>query len=147
MEPLIRAAALYAVLWALFRIAGRRTLSELTTFDLLLLLIVAEAVQQALIGRDNSITTAVLAIVTLLGIDIVLALAQRRWPGVGRWLNGVPTVIVADGRPLLARMRRARVDIDDVLEAARRSQGIDRLEDIRLAVLERSGGISIIPKS
>lgn len=147
METVVRAAAIYGILWLLFRIAGRRTLSELTTFDFLLLLIVAEAVQQALIGDDFSVTTAVLVITTLLTIDIGLSLAQRRWTVVGKWLNGVPTVIVEDGRPLEGRMRRARVEIDDVLEAARRSQGIESLDQIKLAVLERSGGISIVPKS
>jgi uncharacterized membrane protein YcaP (DUF421 family) len=146
MDTVIRTAAIYLLLWLLFRIAGRRTLSEMTTFDFVLLLIVAEAVQQAIIGDDFSVTTAVLAIVTLLALDISVAAVQQRRPRVDRWLNGVPTVIVADGQPLGERMDRARIDIADVMEAARR-QGIERMDQIKFAVLERGGGISVIPKS
>jgi uncharacterized membrane protein YcaP (DUF421 family) len=71
---------------------------------------------------------------------------QRWWPPLGKVFNGVPTVIVEEGRPLRDLMQRARVEEDDVLEAARRLQGLERMEQIKYAVLEKSGGISIIPK-
>ena len=147
MDTILRAAAIYIVVWLLFRIAGRRTLAELTSFDLVLLLIVSEAVQQALLGDDASVTAAVLVIVTFLLIDIVLAGVQQLWPTTEKVFSGVPTVIVENGRPLAERMRRARVGEDDILEAARRQQGLERIEQIKYAVLERSGGISIIAKA
>jgi uncharacterized membrane protein YcaP (DUF421 family) len=71
---------------------------------------------------------------------------QRRWPPIGKVFNGIPMVIVEDGRPLRELMERARVEEDDVLEAARQLQGLERMDQIKYAVLEKSGGISIIPK-
>jgi uncharacterized membrane protein YcaP (DUF421 family) len=146
MDAVLRASAIYFFVWLFFRLAGRRTLAEMTTFDFVLLLIVAEAVQQALLGEDFSVTNGLLVVVTLLAIDIALAAAQRRWPRVGKVFSGVPTVIVADGRPLKELMERARVEGEDVLEAARRLRGLERMDQIRYAILEKSGGISIIPK-
>jgi uncharacterized membrane protein YcaP (DUF421 family) len=146
VDSVLRAASMYVFLMLIFRVAGRRTLSEMTSFDFVLLLIVSEATQQALIDEDNSFTGALLVILTLVGIDIGLSLWKRRSPGLERWLEGTPTVIVADGRPLEDAMKWARVDASDVLAAARELQGLERLEQIKYAVLECNGGITIIPK-
>jgi uncharacterized membrane protein YcaP (DUF421 family) len=146
MDSVLRAGAIYLVLLVLFRIAGKRTLSEATTFDFVLLLIIGEATQQALLGEDFSLTNAFLVIVTLIGIDIGFSWWEQRWPPLGKWLEGVPLVIVEQGQPLHERMKRVRVSEADVLTAARELQGLARMEQIQYAVLERSGGISIIPK-
>jgi uncharacterized membrane protein YcaP (DUF421 family) len=142
MDAVLRAAAIYVVLLLAFRIAGRRTLAEMTPFDLVLVFIIGEATQQALLGQDFSVTNAVLVIVTLLYLDIVMSLAKERSGTFEKLIDGVPTIIVADGRPLTERMRRARAD---VMEAARRLHGIERWGQIKYAVLEVSGGISVIP--
>jgi uncharacterized membrane protein YcaP (DUF421 family) len=146
MDSVLRGAAIYLFLMVLFRVAGKRTLSDVTTFDFVLLLIVGEATQQALLGEDFSLTNAFLVILTLIGLDIAISLWQQRWPGLAKWLEGVPLVIVEHGQPLRERMRRARVSEDDILTAARERQGLARMDQIQYAVLERSGGISIIPK-
>jgi uncharacterized membrane protein YcaP (DUF421 family) len=146
VDSVLRAVAVYLFLMVLFRVAGRRTLSEMTNFDLVLLLIVSEATQNAMIGEDYSLTNGFLVILTLIGLDIGLSLFKGRMPRVDRWLEGVPTVIVEDGRPLKDLMERARVDESDVLAAARALQGLERMDQIKYAVLERNGGISIIPK-
>jgi uncharacterized membrane protein YcaP (DUF421 family) len=146
MDAVLRAAAVYVVLLLVFRIAGRRTLAEMTPFDLVLVFIIGEATQQALLGQDFSITNAVLVIVTLLFLDIIMSLAKDRSRTFEKLIDGVPTIIVADGRPLTERMRKARVDEQDVMEAARRLHGIERLDQIKYAVLEVSGGISVIPR-
>ncbi len=146
MDSVIRAAVIYVFLLVLFRISGRRTLSELTSFDLVLLLIVSEATQQALIGEDYSMTGAMLVILTLVFLDIALSLFKQRAPRLEKWLEGLPTVVVEDGKPLLEVMHRARIDESDILAAARELQGLERMDQIKFAVLERSGGISIIPK-
>ena len=147
MDAVLRAAAIYAFLLVLFRIAGKRSLSESTTFDLVLLLIVGEATQQALLGNDFSITNALLVILTLVGLDIGMSLWKQRSPQLEKWVEGVPLVIVENGQPLKDRMDKARVDESDILEAARTLQGLERMDQIKYAVLERSGGISIIPKA
>lgn len=146
MESVLRAAALYAVLLVLFRVSGRRSLKETTPFDLVLLLIIGEATQQALLGEDFSLTNAVVVVTTLLLIDIGLSLLKERSGGLARALDGVPTLLVADGRPIGDRLHRARVDINDVLEAARDKQGLYALEQIRWAVLEADGTITIVPR-
>jgi uncharacterized membrane protein YcaP (DUF421 family) len=147
MDAVFRALAIYAVLLVLFRIAGRRTLSDITTFDFVLLLIIGEATQQAMLGDDFSVTNAFIVIGSLLGIDIVLSVFKRRFPFFGKVADGVPMVIVEDGKPLQERMKKARIDENDILLSARQSQGLERLDQIKYAVLEVSGSISIIPKN
>lgn len=146
MDIVFRALVIYVVLIVVMRLAGRRTLSEITTFDFVLLLIIGESTQQALLGDDFSLTTAVICIVTLVAIDIAFSLVKARMPRLAQVLDGQPTIVVVDGRALERRMRWCRIDVEDVLEAARRSHGIAELERIRFAVLERNGTISIIPR-
>jgi uncharacterized membrane protein YcaP (DUF421 family) len=146
MEHVARAAAVYLFLLILFRIAGRRSLAEMTTFDFVLLLIISEATQEALIGDDFSLTTAFLVITVLIGVDIVLAALKLHSPFFDRLVDGVPMIIVENGQPIVQRMKKARVDESEVLEAARELQGLESLDQIKYAVLEIDGHITIIPK-
>ena len=147
MDAILRGLAVYIFLMLLFRIAGRRTLSEMTSFDFVLLLIVSEATQNAMIGNDYSVTNGVLVILTLIGLDIGLSVLKQRFPAMERYLDGLPLIIVDEGRPLKERMEKARVDEEDILSSARDKHGLERMEQIKYAVLERNGGISIIPKT
>jgi uncharacterized membrane protein YcaP (DUF421 family) len=146
MDSVVRAAAVYLVLLLLFRIVGKRSLGETGTFDFVLLLIIAEATQQAMIDDDNSMTNAFLIIVTLLALNVGFSLLKQRSLLVDRLIDDVPVLIVVDGTPLKDRMDRARVDERDILQAARESQGLARLDEIQYAVLERNGTISVVPK-
>lgn len=145
MDSVMRAFAIYAFLLVVFRILGRRSMADISTFDFVLLLIIGEATQQAQLGNDFSVTNACLVIATLLIADVGLSLLKRASPRMDRLLEGVPLVLVEDGRPRRELMHRARVDDSDILQAARDKMGLERMEDIKYAVLERSGGISIIP--
>lgn len=146
MDAVIYPLAVYAFLLVLFRIAGKRSLAQATVFDLVLVLIIAEATQQALLGEDFSLTHALLAVTTLVLVDMGLGVVKRRWKRLDHILEGMPLVIVEDGKLLKERADRERIDEDDVLEAARIHHGLERLEQVKYAVLERDGGISIIPK-
>jgi uncharacterized membrane protein YcaP (DUF421 family) len=146
VDTFFRALALYLVLLLVLRASGKRSLAQITTFDFVLVLILGESTQQALIGDDFSITTGILLIASLIGIDMTLAFLKQKAPRVDRWLEGLPLVIVEHGQPLHDRMARSRVDEEDVLAAARERQGLQRMEQIEYAVLERSGGISIVPR-
>lgn len=146
MDPVFRALTIYTVLLLLFRIAGRRTMAQMTNFDFILLLIMSEATQNAMIGNDYSVTNGVLVILTLIGVDVLLSLVKQRSPRLEQWLDGLPLVIVENGRPLPDLMGRARIDEQDILSAARERLGLERMDQIKYAVLETSGGISIIPK-
>ena len=147
MDSIFRAAAVYVFVWLVLRVAGKRTLTEATTFDLVLLLIISETTQQAMIDSDHSVTNAFLLIVTLVGIDVMTSIWKQRSRTVAKVMDGVPLIILEDGRLLEDRARQVRVEEADVLLAARQAHGLERLDQIKYAVLERSGGISIIPKS
>ena len=146
MDSVLRAAAVYVVLLVIFRLAGRRTVAQMTSFDLILALVVSEGVSQGLTGQDHSVTNALLVAITLVTLDVGIAALKARSPRMDAWLEGKPMVIVEDGKPLRERMRRARVDPRDVMAAARERQGLERMDQIKYAVLESSGGISIIAK-
>ncbi len=146
MDSVLRAAAVYIVLLVIFRLAGKRTLAEISTFDAVVLLIVSEAIQQALIDNDNSMTNAFLIVLTLLGLSVVVSVLTTRWKTVDKVLNDVPLVLVEHGHLLEERMRKARVTVDDIMERARELQGVERLDQIKYAVMERNGSITVVPQ-
>lgn len=137
---------MYLFLLMLFRIAGRRTLAQMTNFDFVLLLIISEATQNAMIGNDYSLSNGMLVILTLVGMDISLSLLKQRFHILERYLDGLPLVLVVDGRPIAELLKRARIDEQDILSSAREKHGLERMDQIRYAVLENHGSISIIPK-
>ena len=99
MDSVLRAAVMYLMLMILFKIAGRRSLADLNTFDFVLLLIIGEATQQALLGDDFSITNSVLIIATLIAIDVGFSQLKQRSKRIALLLDGGPTVIVENGQP------------------------------------------------
>ncbi|PPL01872.1 DUF421 domain-containing protein [Parapedobacter indicus] len=147
MELILRGAAIYLFLLLLFRILGKHSLSETTTFDFVLLLIIGEATQQALLGSDFSMTNALVLITVLMGIDMVFVKLKGKYKKLDRLLEGTPLILVDHGKPLRGRMKEAKVDTEDILEAARLSHGLEQMHQIKYAVLERDGQISIIPSS
>lgn len=146
MESIVRGLAIYVILLIVFRLAGKRTLSETSSFDLILLLIISETVQQALIDSDNSIVNAALLVLTLVGADVLLSLVKQRQPWVEQLLDGTPVIVMKDGVLLKDRADRERIDEQDILEAAREQRGLERLDQIKFAVLERGGKITVIAK-
>lgn len=147
MDALLRAISVYVFLLIIFRIGGKRTLGSASTFDFVMLLIIAETTQQALLGDDFSVTNSFLLIVTLVSLDVGLSLLKRRYPRLDRAIEGVPLVVVEHGKPLYERMERARIDEEDILSAARELRGLKRMDQIDYAVLERNGSITVIPKT
>ena len=145
MESVLRGLAVYVFLLIIFRVAGKRSLAESSSFDLVLLLIISETTQQAMVGHNHSMTNAMLLIVTLVGADILLSVVKQRFRPVDKWLDSLPLIIVKDGRLLVERTEPERVDAHDVLEAARLQHGLETLAQIKYAVLERGGKISIVP--
>uniref|UniRef100_UPI001C5F7354 DUF421 domain-containing protein n=1 Tax=Pseudonocardia nigra TaxID=1921578 RepID=UPI001C5F7354 len=146
MDAILRAAIVYVALLVIFRVMGKRTLAQVTTFDLVVLLIVSEATQQALLGEDYSISMAVLVVLTLVGLERIGDFVSWRFPRVGQVIDGTPVVLIDRGRPLEERLRRHHVRMDEILQEARTTQGVKNADEIEYAVLERSGAISIVPK-
>jgi uncharacterized membrane protein YcaP (DUF421 family) len=146
MESVIRALVVYLFLLLVLRLTGKRTLAQITTFDFVLLLIISEASQQALTGQDYSLLNGAIVVMTLIGLNILMSWLKERSKTVDRVLDDIPLLVVADGKPLKDRMEKSRIDEDDILDAARETQGLERMDEIRHAILERNGKISIIPK-
>ena len=146
MDSILRALATYIVLLLILRLAGSRTLAGITTFDFVLILIISEAVQSALIDNDHSMTNAFLLIITLVGLNVLMSLLKQRSSRVERLLDGTPLVLIERGKIHSDRLQRERVDEADVLEAARELQGVSTLDEIDYAVLEKNGHVTVIPK-
>ena len=146
MNPVFRAVVMFAILWMVFRIGGRRTLAEITTFDFILLLVIGDAAQNALVGDDFSITTASLVVVTLLLLD----LGMGRLGLLSKTMNRSHRQRARDRHRTTARCwitrcaPRASISMK-CSQAARERHGLERLDDIKYAIVERHGGISIIP--
>jgi hypothetical protein len=141
-----RTAAIYGFLLVVFRLAGKRTLAQMTSFDLLLVLVIGDATQQALIGDDFTLGTAFVAVASLVLLDVVLGSIKARSPAIDRIVDGLPLILVDRGTPLPERMAREGIDLGDILAAGREQCGLRRFDEIDFAVLERSGDLSIIPK-
>jgi uncharacterized membrane protein YcaP (DUF421 family) len=145
MDSVLRGLAVYMFVLLVFRISGTRTMAQMTNFDLVLLLIISETTQQAMVDSDHSITNGFLLIMTLVGASILLSHLKQRFPALERWIDGSPLLVIEGGRMHRDRMWRARVDESDILEAARSLHGLERREQIKHAIVERSGEISIVP--
>ena len=145
METVLRGLVVYFFLLVVMRLSGRRSIAKITPFDFVLLLIIAETTQQALLGDDFSVTNAVVLILTLFITDIALSYVKQWSPGVATLIDGTPTVLISRGKPDGRALERSRVSLEDVLEAAREQHGIERLDRIKFAVLEVGGNISITP--
>ncbi|HEY9809831.1 MAG TPA: YetF domain-containing protein [Halomicronema sp.] len=146
MYSILKAIIIYFFLLITFRLGGKRSLAQITTFDFVLVIIISETIQNAMVGEDYSLTNAFLLIITMVAIDVSISIIKERWPFIEKLVDGVPLIILEDGRPLKERMKKARVGEDDIMQAARELQGLERMEQIKYAVLERSGSITIIPK-
>jgi uncharacterized membrane protein YcaP (DUF421 family) len=145
MDIVLRAAVVFAFLIVLTRVIGRRELSSLQPFDLILLIILGDAVQQGLTQDDYSLTGAFLAVGTIAVLQVLVSWVSYRFPRTRKVIEGTPIIVVQDGEPIENNLKRERLDLDDVAEAARQ-QGIARLDEIKWAVLETTGQLSFIKK-
>lgn len=141
MEIVLRATLVFLFLWLITRLVGRSTLGELSSFQLIVFIVMGDLVQEAVTQQDYSITGAVLAVGTFALLTIMLAWINSRFSSAAKVTHGIPVVVLADGRPCIPQMERERLGLDDLMAAAR-GQGIDRFSDIRLAVLETNGELS-----
>jgi uncharacterized membrane protein YcaP (DUF421 family) len=146
MEIIVRATVIYFFLWMLTRALGKRELAEMTAFELLLLVVVGDLIQQGVTQEDMSITGAILAVGTIGAWILVFSWLGYRFRPARNLIEGVPVVVVRDGRPIEPALRLERVALDELLESAR-NQGIANLRDIELGILEPSGQFSFLKRS
>jgi uncharacterized membrane protein YcaP (DUF421 family) len=138
--------AVYLVLLMGLRLAGKRELGQMTIFDLVVLLLLANAVQNAMVGPDTSLTGGLLAAGALLAMNLIVAQLGIRWPRLRRFVEGSPTVLILHGQVLARHLQREGIDQDE-LAAALREHGVAEVSQVEMAVLEIDGSISVVPVS
>ena len=146
MDLALRSIVVFFFVFMLTRVIGRRELSSLEPFDLILLIVLGDAVQQSLTQDDYSVTGAFIVISTIAVLQVGVSYLNFRVPRLRPLLDGEPIVVVQDGKVIEANAKRERLTIDDIAEAARLQQ-IGSLEDVQWAVLETSGELTFIEKN
>jgi uncharacterized membrane protein YcaP (DUF421 family) len=146
MDLVFRAIALFCFVFLLTRIIGRRELSSLEPFDLILLIVIGDAIQQGLTQDDYSVTGALIVVGTFGILQVFVSYVSFRFPKLRPALDGEPIVVVQDGEPIERNLKRERLTVEEIMAEARQQQ-VASLDDIAWAVLETNGKLSIIPKS
>ena len=145
MDLVIRAAVGFAFLLVLTRAVGRRELSSLEPFDLILLIVIGDLLQQGITQNDYSVTCLLLVGSTIALLTVAVSYASFRFPRIRPLIDGEPVIVVQDGEPIARNLRRNRITLGE-LAASARVEGIARIADVQWAVLETSGKISFIPR-
>ena len=146
MDLVIRTAVVFLLIFFITRVIGRRELSSLEPFDLILLVVIGDLVQQGVTQSDYSVTGAFLVISTLCLLTVLFSYLSFRFPRLRPALDGEPLVLIEDGEVIQRNLRRERLAVEE-LAAQARLQQIAQLSDVRFAVLETNGNISFIEKS
>jgi uncharacterized membrane protein YcaP (DUF421 family) len=146
MEIVLRAAVVYLFVWLIVRGTGKRELAEMTAFELVLLVVMGDLIQQAVTQEDTSIVGGMLAVGTIGFLIVVTSYVSWRLKGTRGVIEGVAVVIVRDGKPLENILRLERVTVDEVLSGAR-SQGIADLSEVEVGVLEADGKFSFLTRA
>ena len=143
-DIILRTVLVYTALLIGLRLAGKREIGQMTVFDLVVLLLIANAVQNAMVGPDSSLTGGILAAALLLVLNALLSRLLQRYPRLRKFVEGSPTLLILHGQVLNDKMRREGIDIE-TLETALREHGITDRKDVEMAVLEIDGTISVVP--
>ena len=143
-QIVVRTALVYLAVYAGLRLTGKRELGQMTVFDLVVIILIANAVQNAMVGPDTSITGGVIAALVLLAINWMVTKLRLRGQKWGRLLEGTPTVLVQNGAFVQPNLEKEGVEQSE-LEMAMREHGVESVHDVKLAVLEVDGSISIVP--
>ena len=146
MEIVVRAAVVYLLLWVLLRALGKRELSEVTAFELVILVVLGDIIQQGVTQEDMSITGAALAVSTMGLLAVATSIVSQRWPRARPVLEGRPSVVVRDGTVIDETVRSLRMTVDEIHEAARK-RGYRDLADIAWVIVEPDGKFSFIEAS
>jgi uncharacterized membrane protein YcaP (DUF421 family) len=145
LEIVFRTFIVYVVVVVGLRIFGKRELGQMNAFDLVLILTLSNAVQNAMTGPNTSLTGGIVSASTLLATNWLFARLRERIPWLRKWVEGEPTLLVDNGHIFYDHMKEEGVDMDELLMAARQHE-VERVADIKRAVLEVDGTISVIPK-
>lgn len=142
---MLRACVVYVVLLVMVRVAGKRSIGQFTPFDMILVILLGNAVQNSLIGKDDSLQGGLLLAATLIGLNTFVGWLSSRWRAFELFVEGRPTKIATDGQVDEKALRREMVTLAD-FEQAMREAGLEDRADILHAWIETDGDITILPK-
>jgi uncharacterized membrane protein YcaP (DUF421 family) len=145
MDLVLRTTFAFAFIFLMSRLIGRRELGKMQAFDLILFIVIGDMVQQGVTQSDYSVTGLTIVVSTIALLTVFLSWVSFRFPRVRPLLEGEPVVVLEDGQLIDENLKRTRLTLDDIEEAARLEQ-IASLDDVRWAVFENGGSISFIPK-
>lgn len=145
IEKILRPAVIYLVMIIILRIAGKREMAQLNTFDMVVLISLANAVQNSIIGNDNSLTGGIIGAVTLLGVNHLVVKFLFNHEKLQQFLDGDPDVLVMNGKLSTVRLKRELITMEELTEAAQK-QGISSLAEVDRAILEPNGSLAFITK-
>lgn len=143
MGTILQVIVVYCYLLVILRVVGRRSFEQMTPLEMILVFLLGGVGIQAIVADDRSVTNALLAITTIALMHILVAWLKLQSEGFRRFVDGTPNVIVEDCRWRQERIRKLRLHAQDIMTAARK-QGLERIEQIQFAVVERNGAVSII---
>ena len=146
MDIALRATVIFIALYLLVRLMGKRELGQMTPFELIVLVVIGDLIQQGVTQNDFSLTGAIIAVSTIAFLALLMSWASYLWPWAERLLEGEPRVIVQDGEVLTANLRRNRLTVGEI-ESEMRLAGIARMADVEWAILEPRGKISFIQRT
>ncbi|MDB5099014.1 MAG: putative rane protein [Cyanobacteria bacterium RYN_339] len=145
-DIIARTSIIYICLLGGFRLMGKRQMGQMNVFDMVVILIIANAVQNAMIGQDSSLAGGLLSAFTLFALNFCLTELRAQSPVVARWIGGVPTLLVDEGEICVDNLKREHLTEEEVLMALR-EHGIESFDKVCRAVLETDGSISVVPKA
>jgi uncharacterized membrane protein YcaP (DUF421 family) len=145
MDIVLRAAFVYVLILFVMRVVGRRELSSMEPSDLILLIVMGDLVQNGITQSDYSVTGVVLAVSTIGLLAVATSYLTFKFKGMSRVVEGEPVILVQDGKPIDRNLNGNRLTNDELMEQAR-GQGVESLDEIKWAVLETNGSISVIKK-
>jgi uncharacterized membrane protein YcaP (DUF421 family) len=144
-EVLLRTAIVYLFLVAALRVSGKREVGQMSVLELVVILVISDAVQNSMVGDNTTLWGGLVAVATLLALDFALKESARRSKRFRRTVEGEPRLLVRDGRLLLRAIKEEGLEVEEV-RAAIRAHGVARPEDVRFAMLETDGSISVVPR-
>jgi uncharacterized membrane protein YcaP (DUF421 family) len=144
-EVVLRVAIVYLFLVVVLRLSGKREVGQMSILELIVVLLISDAVQNSMVGDNTTVWAGPVAVLTLLGLDYAFNLVTLRSKRLRHVIEGEPRLLVRDGKLLRKAMSEEQVELEEIRRAIR-SHGVASLEDVRLAVLETDGSISVIPK-
>jgi uncharacterized membrane protein YcaP (DUF421 family) len=144
-EVVLRTAIVYLFVVTALRLSGKREVGQMSVLELVVILVISDAVQNSMVGENTSVWGGLVAVATLLALDFSLKALTRRSRKLREAVEGEPRLLVRDGRLLEKAIKEEGLEVEEV-RAAVRSHGLARIEDVRLAVLETDGSISVIPQ-